>query len=252
MEQGWLDYNADFRAQSNFMKYAAGAFGDPEAAEISNDRFIIERGRQNEAFHARWRGLRQRTTGYADPAHPFQHQGSADINLYKAFLETAHSLMRKGGRLGYIIPSGLYSDHGTGALRRLFLDHCQWEWLFGFENREEIFTIHRSFKFNPIILEKGGSTSVIQTAFMRRKLEDWERAEELATPYVREQVDQFSPLSKVILEIQSHQDLEVIQRIYANSVLLGDESEKGWGLEGTSKNTISPCVKATIAYNLNS
>jgi len=231
VEQGWLDYNADFRAQSNFMKYAAGAFGDPEAAEISNDRFIIERGRQNEAFHARWRGLRQRTTGYADPAHPFQHQGAADINLYKAFLETAHSLMRKGGRLGYIIPSGLYSDHGTGALRRLFLDHCRWEWLFGFENREEIFTIHRSFKFNPIILEKGGSTSVIQTAFMRRKLEDWEHAEELATPYVREKVEQFSPRSKAILEIQSRRDLDILEKIYANSVLLGDDSSEGWEIK---------------------
>ncbi|MFM9101956.1 MAG: Eco57I restriction-modification methylase domain-containing protein, partial [Cyanobium sp.] len=51
------------------------------------------------------------------------------MNLYKAFLEIAHSLMRKDGRLGYIIPSGLYSDHGTAPLRRLFLDHCQWEWL---------------------------------------------------------------------------------------------------------------------------
>jgi hypothetical protein len=231
VEQQWLDYNADFRAQSNFMKYAAGAYGDPEATEASNDRFIIESGRQNEAFHARWRGLRQRTWGYADPAHPFQHQGSADINLYKAFLETAHSLMRKGGRLGYIIPSGLYSDHGTGPLRRLFLDYCQWEWLFGFENREEIFTIHRSFKFNPIILEKGGSTSVIQTAFMRRKLEDWERAEELATPYVREQVERFSPRSKAILEIQSRRDLDILEKIYANSVLLGDDSSEGWGIK---------------------
>ncbi len=231
VEQQWLNYNADFRAQSNFMKYAAGAFGDPEATETSNDRFIIERGRKNEAFHARWRGLRQRITGYADPAHPFQHQGSADINLYKAFLETGHSLMHKGGRLGYIIPSGLYSDHGTGALRRLFLDHCQWEWLFGFENRDEIFAIHRSFKFNPIILEKGGSTSVIQTAFMRRKLEDWEQGDQFSAPYIRSQIVRFSPWSQAILEIQSERDLEITEKIYSNSVLIGDDTPIGWRIE---------------------
>ena len=45
-------------------------------------------------------------------------------------------LLRSGGRLGFVVPSGLYSDHGTGGLRQLFLDRCRWEWLFGFENRD--------------------------------------------------------------------------------------------------------------------
>jgi hypothetical protein len=230
IERQWLDYNADFRAQSNFMKYAGAPQGDPASAE-GNDRFGIARGKDNDHLHSRWRDLRVRTTGYADPAHPFRHQGSADINLYKAFLEAAHALLRTGGRLGFIIPSGLYSDHGTGALRRLFLDRCQWEWLFGFENREGVFEIHRSFKFNPIIVQKGGTTAAIRTAFMRRKLEDWERAEELATPYTRAQVDQFSPRSQAILEIQSARDLEILEKIYANSVLLGDDGPNGWGIQ---------------------
>lgn len=230
VERQWLDYNADFRAQSNFMKYAGAPQGDPATAE-GNDRFGIARGGQNDALHTRWRELRARTSGYADPAHPFRHQGSADINLYKAFLEAAHALLSSGGRLGFIVPSGLYSDHGTGALRRLFLDRCQWEWLFGFENREGVFEIHRSFKFNPIIVQKGGTTAAIRTAFMRRKLEDWERAEELATPYTRAQVDQFSPRSQAILEIQSARDLEILEKIYANSVLLGDDGPNGWGIQ---------------------
>lgn len=229
-ERQWLDYNADFRAQSNFMKYAGAPQGDPASAE-GNDRYGIARGKDNDHLHSRWRDLRVRTSGYADPAHPFRHQGSADINLYKAFLEAAHALLRTGGRLGFIIPSGLYSDHGTGALRRLFLDRCQWEWLFGFENREGVFEIHRSFKFNPIIVQKGGTTAAIRTAFMRRKLEDWERAEELATPYTRAQVDQFSPRSQAILEIQSARDLEILEKIYANSVLLGDDGPDGWGIQ---------------------
>jgi hypothetical protein len=230
VERQWLDYNADFRAQSNFMKYASNAHGDPNTAE-GNDRYAIARGGDNDSLHGRWRGIRAKTTGYADPVHPFRHQGSADINLYKAFLEAAHSLLRPTGRLGFIVPSGLYSDHGTGALRRLFLDHCQWEWLFGFENRDGVFEIHRSFKFNPVIIQKGGTTSAIRTAFMRRRLEDWERAEELATPYSRAQVDQFSPRSQAILEIQSKRDLEILEKIYANSVLLGDDGPDGWRIK---------------------
>ena len=231
VERQWLDYNADFRAQSNFMKYAAGAFGSPAGAEASADRFSVARGRENNALHERWRAIRAKSRGYADAAHPFRHQGSADINRYKAFLEAAHALLRNGGRFGFIVPSGLYSDHGTGALRRLFLDHCRWEWLFGFENRDKIFEIDSRFKFNPVIIEKGGRTEAIRTSFMRRALTDWERAEALTVPYTRAQVERFSPKSRAILEIQSARDLEIVEKIYANSVLLGEDGPDGWGVK---------------------
>ena len=231
VERTWLDYVADFKAQSNLMGYAASPFGDPTANSASADRFAIGSGRQSLILHERWRDVRCRARGFADAEHPFRHQGSADINLYKAFLEQAHALLRTGGRLGFIVPSGLYSDNGTGDLRRLFLDRCQWEWLFGFENRDGIFEIHRSYKFNPVVIQKGGATTEIRTAFMRRRLEDWEFAEALATPYARAQVEQFSPRSKVILEIQSRRDLEILKKIYANSVLLGDDGPDGWGIK---------------------
>ena len=231
IERAWIEYNAGFRAQSQFMKFAALPFGDPDDAKDNADRFTIARGNENAVFHDRWRSARARTRGFADPAHPFRHQGSADINLYKAFLELVHALLRPGGRLGFVVPSGLYSDHGTGSLRRLFLDRCRWEWLFGFENRDKVFEIDSRFKFNPIIIEKGGTTAAVRTAFMRRKLEDWEGAEPLATPYTRAQVERFSPRSKAILEIQSQRDLEILEKIYANSVLLGDEGPDGWGVK---------------------
>ena len=121
-------------------------------------------------------------SGFGDQAHPFRHQGSADLNLYKLFLEKAYTLLRSGGRLGFVAPSGLYSDHGTSVTAgSLPLRRCRWEWLFGFENREGIFPIHRSYKFNPVVIEKGGATEAVRTVFMRRELEDWERAETLAT-----------------------------------------------------------------------
>ena len=230
IEERWLDYNGDFRAQSNLVGYAAFAFGDPDLVQKPEDRFTIVRGGANSELHDRWRRARARSSGFTDRAHPFQHQGSADLNLYKLFLEQAHALLRAGGRLGFIVPSGLYSDHGTGDLRRLFLDRCRWEWLFGFENRDGIFDIHRSFKFNPIVVEKGADTRVIKTAFMHRRLEDWESGEAFATPYGRAQVDRFSPRSKAILEIQSGRDLEILEKIYANSVLLGDDGPEGWGI----------------------
>ena len=196
VERAWLDYCGDFRAQSNYVGRARNPFGDPALDEKSQNRFIVVRGKGNEGLHDRWRNARRRPVGFADPQHPFRHQGSADLNLYKLFLEAAHALARPGGRIGFLVPSGLYSDNGTGALRTLFLESCRWEWLFGIENSRKIFPIHRSQKFNPVIIEKGGSTEATQTAFMRRSLEDWERAEEYRHAlHPRAQVEQFSPKS---------------------------------------------------------
>jgi len=231
VERAWLDYAGAFADDSNWMKHAASPFGDPEKAANNNDRFIIARGKENEALHKHWRATRTKCMGFAASEHPFICQGEGKAYTYKLFLEQVHALLRNGGRLGFIVPSGLYSDHGTGGLRRLFLDKCRWEWLFGFENREKIFEIDSRFKFNPFVIEKGGSTSAIRTAFMRRKLEDWERGEEFATIYSRAQVERFSPRSLAILEIQSKRDLEILEKIYTNSVLLGDQGPAGWGIK---------------------
>ena len=230
IEQNWLEYNARFRSQSNYMNYSASPFGALSENTKSQARFAIVRGRENQTLHERWNRARKRASGFADPAHPYRHQGSADLNLYKLFLDAAHTLLKPGGRLGFVVPSGLYSDHGTGALRNLLLEHCQWEWLFGIENRDKIFPIDGRSKFNPIIVEKGGATESIRTAFMRRTLEDWERAEDFATDYSRHQIERFSPKSHAILEIQSPRDLEILEKIYTGSVLLGDDGPDGWGI----------------------
>jgi hypothetical protein len=224
-ERQWLDYSADFNNFSHWVGHSANAFGDPESAVAGDGSFAIGRGAKE--LHHRWRSQRQLSRGYTNSKHPFRYQVGR-LFTYKLFLEQCYALLRDGGRLGQIVPSGIYSDAWSKSLRELFLDHCRWEWLFGFENRDGIFEIHRSFKFNPIIIEKGGTTAAIRTAFMRRKLEDWERAEALATPYTRSQVDRFSPRSKAILEIQSARDLQILEKIYSHSVLLGDDGPEGW------------------------
>ena len=233
VEYDWIEYNARFRAQSNYVKFAARPFGDPNRAKGSADRFAIGHGKMSSTLHNSWRSVRQHSDRFADARHPFRWQGPADLNLYKMFLETAHILAKPSGRLGFVVPSGLYSDYGTRPLRMLFLEHCSWEWLFGIENRDKIFPIHRSYKFNPVVIEKGGSTQAISTAFMRRKVDDWEQADGSAIPYTRSQVEQLSPKSQAILEIRSKRDLEVLEKIYANGVLLGDDGPDGWGIQYT-------------------
>lgn len=226
-ERAWLLYNAHFKALANWCKYAANPFGDPEAGA----KFSIATGRAGKELHQRWRERRLNRRGYTDPAHPYRYQGEGKPYTYKLFMEVGYALAGTGGQVGMIVPSGLYTDKGTTELRELFVTHCRWRWLFGFENRDGIFDIHRSFKFGPVLVEKGGKTDAILTAFMHRNLDDWEQAALHVIPYPRAQIEKFSPWTRAILEIRAQRDLEVLGRIYSNAVLLGDNGPDGWGIK---------------------
>jgi hypothetical protein len=231
VEQGWLRYIAHIKATSHFGKYAAFSFGDPNDHENKAYHLSFGSAKQNELLHARWRPKRKSLVSFADPAHPFRYQGEGKPYLQKLFMEQAHALLRTGGRIGFIVPSGLYSDKGSATLRTLFLDHCRWEWCFGFENREKIFDIDSRFKFLAMIVEKGGKTNAIHTAFMRRHVDDWDQhAEAIALDYPRELVTKLSPFSTALVEIRDPRDVVILDRMYSRGVLLGDQSERGWGL----------------------
>lgn len=239
LEHDWVAYVAGIKAMSNWVKCVGQPFGDrvttDKDGKKKHDLNLGGRGRDSFAvsqrLHDKWRAQRKKHKGFADSGHPFLHQGSADLNTFKMFLELSHALMRPHGRMGMIVPSGIYTDKGTTDLRTLFLDHCEWQWLFGFENREGIFDIHRSFKFCPLVIQKTGTTQAIRAAFMHRNVDDWTQAERHVLAYPRDRVREFSPYSKAILEIRSEQDLRVLQKIYANGILLGDRSERGWGVK---------------------
>jgi hypothetical protein len=229
IEEDWLAYCARLKALSNWCKYVAAAFGDNE--EMGSKFSLSRKKAEAEKLAVEWRNQRTKRRGYSDPEHPFRYQGSADINTYKMFLELGHALLRDGGELGFIVPSGIYTDKGTTTLRRLFLNRCNWRWLYVFVNADGIFNIHRSFKFCPVILQKRGQTDAIRTRFMERDLTTWDKAEQHTLPYPRERVAQFSPYTYAILEIRSERDLKILEKMYTNGVLLGDDGPDGWGIQ---------------------
>ncbi|MBU4501156.1 MAG: hypothetical protein KKA79_01075 [Nanoarchaeota archaeon] len=220
IETEWILYNAFYKSMSNWVKNAQ----DPFSVNIA-------RGKADDKLKMDWKNIRNKRIIYASKSTPFRYQGSADLNTYKMFLETSHHLLREGGRLGMIVPSGLYTDKGTIYLRTLFLDNCRWEWLFGFENKKNIFNIHRNYKFCSLIVEKGGTTQAIQTAFMRYDLIDWETPEQFCVKYDKARADPFSPVSRSILEVGTQRDLEILEKIYKNSILFADEGKEAWRIE---------------------
>ncbi len=230
-ERKWLDYVGTFKDAGNFVRNAGEPFGDADdAAGRPLAGLVPRKADDTRRMHKKWAAERVKKTGLSDPEHAFRHQGSADLNSYKLFVEQAHALLKPGGQLGLITPSGLYTDKGSVDLRRLLLERCAWRWLYGFENRLKVFDIDSRFKFAVTIAQKGGKTEAMQAAFMRHELEDWGEARG-ALAYPAERVHAFSPKSLSVLEIRSERDLEVLTKIYANSVLLGDDGPDGWGIK---------------------
>jgi hypothetical protein len=229
VERDWLDYKAGFADYAHWTKHACSPFGDPRRASRPSERFRVSAGRADEAQHDQWREARARSGGYADPEHPYRYCGDGKPYTYKLFLELAYALLKEGGRLGFVVPSGIYSDDGATTLRRLLLDSCRWEWVFNFENRLAIFAIHRSFKFNPIVAQRGGRTDSVLIAVNRRDVDDWADGERFATRYSRSEIRAFSPSAGAFLEVESKRDLEVLGLIYERSMLLSNSERGSWG-----------------------
>jgi hypothetical protein len=95
----------------------------------------------------------------------YRSSSSGHANLYQLFTERVIALLRPGGRLGLVLPSGLATDHGSAALRRLLLHECDVDTLVGLDNQRGVFAIHRSVKFLLATATKGSSTQSIACRF---------------------------------------------------------------------------------------
>ena len=105
----------------------------------------------------------------------------------------------------------------------MLLDHCTWQSLIGWENREGLFAIHRSFKFCLVTARKGERTRAIESSFMHRDL-DTAKTDAGKFFYARENIARFSPRNRSLMEIESSRDLAVLSKIFDGSVMLDDPS----------------------------
>lgn len=211
IERSWLRENSLNKDMSNWVQNVANPFGYED-----EDNFIsiINNRSKNKQLHLSWRIRRKLDKVNVREEQPFGLQGGADINLYKLFIEQSLYLINSCGRLGMIVPAGIYSDKGTLALRNYFINKTRWEWLFAFENKEKIFDIHGSFKFAIIIIRKGETTEQVKASFMNHKIEKWEKLSSTILEYTKETLNRLSPDNLAFLEINTSRDLEIIDKIY--------------------------------------
>jgi hypothetical protein len=86
LEGDWIAYVAGIKAFANWMNFVGAAFGDRvttgKDGKKTHDLNLGGRGQNSFAestrLHAKWKAQRSKRKGFADRAHPFVHQGSAN------------------------------------------------------------------------------------------------------------------------------------------------------------------------------
>src|SRR5271157_4495346 len=222
----WDEYNARFRALGNWTRNAA----EPFAVSLA-------RGKDGSTSAAAWARRRQHRKGYADPEHPFRSIGTGKQNMYKLFCEVSWNLLSPNGRLGIILPTGIYSDFGTKELRELLLFRGRIDLLYAFQNEKKIFAAadHR-FKQVAVIASKGGRSESFRTRFRmgvgdspeaHEIPDDLLRHDSMAMVFTPTDVRLNSPKSLSLVELRSALDLDIFRKIYAHSIRIGDNAP-GW------------------------
>ena len=109
------------------------------------DMVRADHGSNDRRSHARQEAAS--IVRFTRDAGVYDGQADGHANRYQLFLERSLSLMRIGGRVGLVLPSGLIADHGSARLRRMLWSRCNVDAIVGFDNKEAIFPIHRSVRF---------------------------------------------------------------------------------------------------------
>jgi hypothetical protein len=207
---------------------AAGGFD----AVVGNPPWEMLRGDYgSEQARSDARTAGGRVAEFARGAGIYRLQGDGHVNLYQLFLERALTLLRSGGRVGLILPSGLATDHGCASLRAALLQRTRVDTLYGFENRDGLFPIHRGLKFLLLAATSGAETTELPARFGLRRPEILDELPDIgrdmrAVPLTRAFLHGFSGDQLVVPEIRAAQDLRIASKIALEVPALGHPD--GW------------------------
>ena len=82
-----------------------------------------------------------------------------------------------------------------------------------------------------LLLEKVESAEQLRVAFNQVELAELEQPDKVMFDFPLKQVKRFSPQSLAIIEPQTQRDLYILEKLYTNTVLFGDQSEREWQID---------------------
>ena len=190
----------------------------------------------DDAARGERRGLAAQLTRFARQSGVYKACAEGHANQYQLFVERSISLLRRGGRLGLVLPWGLASDHGSSALRRLLFERCDTDAIVGFENNSGIFPIHRGVRFLLLSTSPGGTTREVRCRLGERDPAVLDEAgtapaggaaRERGVTLTPALLRRLSGPGLAIPYLRGRAELELVERLVARWPALADE--RGWG-----------------------
>ncbi len=194
-------------------------------------------------IRAGWEAQKARieaVAAYYRRAPDYTRQGQGDTATHKLFLERTYGLLQHGGRLGFVVPSGIYTDLGTKDLREMLLNEGHIQYLYSFSNERFFFQgVDHRFKFALLGAQKGTQSEGFWTAFRfnpRVAVAPNELLEFISDKnnlvYIQlKSLEHFSPSSLSVMEFQTQGDYNVTERIYGEHPLMGDTVGATWNIK---------------------
>jgi hypothetical protein len=198
-------------------------------AVIGNPPWDMVRGDSGEGeVRAGRRMQAHRLTDFVREAGIYRVETRAHVNRYRLFVERALQLVRPGGRVGLVLPSGVMTDAGAAPLRRHLFDRADVDAVTGLDNRSGIFPIHRSVRFSLLTCTAGRPTSSIACRFGISRPDDLESPGDRAPLVVtRSLLARISGDDDLALpEMAVEMDLRILEKVTAR--LRGLGAPEGW------------------------
>jgi len=204
------------------------------------EKKIADLNERDPEIEAGWEAQKARieeNAAYLRRAPDYTRQGRGDTATHKLFVERAYGLLEREGRLGFVIPSGIYSDLGTQQLREMLFEEGCIDYLYSFSNERFFFPgVDHRVKFTLVGVQRGRQSDGFWAAFRfnpRVAVAPEDLPTFIADPenlvYVRrESLARFSPDSLSLMEFQTQQDSDIAGQIYGDWPLIGDDVDNQW------------------------
>lgn len=147
-----------------------------------------------------------------------------DINLYSLFVERAQALVKPGGMVGLLTPSGIASDLSASAFFRGVATEGRLKALYDFENRKIFFPdVHASFKFCVLSFSPGRGFKAANCAFYLHDV-GAVRNPDRAFPITSADFAGVNPNTGTAPIFRTRRDMALTTAIYARLPVLVDRS----------------------------
>lgn len=187
----------------------------------------------NPELHAEYLSAKAAADGtleYARHSGRYPLTGQGDINTYMLFTELARTLVAPRGRIGFLVPSGIATDHTSKAFFAALNQSGSLIGLYDFENRKRVFAdVDGRFKFCMMFLNGNAiRNEKADFVFFAHRIDDL-RDKERHIALTAGDLALLNPNTRTCPIFRNRRDAELTKAIYRRVPILIEESRKEGG-----------------------